>query len=122
MRSDGYHPTTSHVYSPTGVASTVSLLSDFLHHQVETLSIDVGDAHLMVEQDAPTVFEKLNELRFTLPDYGLDQAHGSISDDGLLARRKESNALYLPRDFHKLVEFLKSKGKQTENQGLRTSG
>ena len=47
------------LFSPTGVASTVKLLSAlFSSSEGYSLgSIDVGDAYLMVEQEEPTVVE-----------------------------------------------------------------
>ena len=60
------------LFSPTGVASTVKLLSAlFSSSEGYSLgSIDVGDAYLMVEQKEPTVVEvdgEYYELGFTLP-------------------------------------------------------
>ena len=59
------------LFSPTGVASTVKLLSGmFVSPDGYSLgSIDVGDAYLMVEQEEPTVVEvdgKYYVLGFTL--------------------------------------------------------
>ena len=60
------------LFSPTGVASTVKLLSAMFVSSNDHIlgSIDVGDAYLMVEQEEPTVVEvdgKYYELGFTLP-------------------------------------------------------
>ena len=52
------------LFSPTGVASTVKLLSAlFTSSEGYSLgSIDVGDAYLMVEQEEPTVVEVDGEV------------------------------------------------------------
>ena len=90
------------LFSPTGVASTVKLLSGlFVSSDGYTLgSIDVGDAYLMMEQEEPTVVEvdgKYYELGFTLPGQrigssawfnklkGYLEEFGLTSDDGLRA-------------------------------------
>ena len=88
------------LFSPTGVASTVKLLSAlFSSSEGYSLgSIDVGDAYLMVEQEEPTVVEvdgEYYELGFTLPGQrigssawfnklkGYLEEYGMKSDDGL---------------------------------------
>ena len=60
------------LFSPTGVASTVKLLSALFvstdHYCLG--SVDIGDAYLQVEQDEPTIVEvdgKWYELGYTLP-------------------------------------------------------
>ena len=87
------------LFSPTGVASTVKLLSAlFSSSEGYSLgSIDVGDAYLMVEQEEPTVVEvdgEYYELGFTLPGQrigssawfnGYLEEYGMKSDDGLPA-------------------------------------
>ena len=90
------------LFSPTGVASTVKLLSAmFVSSNGHVLgSIDVGDAYLMVEQEEPTVVEvdgKYYELGFTLPGQrigssawfnklkGYLEEYGLKSDEGLPA-------------------------------------
>ena len=60
------------LFSSTGVASTIKLLSAmFVSTDNYTLgSVDISDANLQVEQDEATIIEvngKLYELRFTLP-------------------------------------------------------
>ena len=97
------------LFSPTGVASTVKLLSAMFVSSNDHIlgSIDVGDAYLMVEQDEPTVVEvdgKYYELGFTLPGQrvgssawfnklkGYLEEYGLKSDEGLPAlfyRRQE---------------------------------
>ena len=103
------------LFSPTGVASTVKLLSAlFSSSEGYSLgSIDVGDAYLMVEQEEPTVVEvdgEYYELGFTLPGQrigssawfnklkGYLEEYGMKSDDGLPA-------------------FLKSKGLKLKAEG-----
>ena len=90
------------LFSPTGVASTVKLLSGlFVSSKRYTLgNIDVGDTYLMVEQDEPTVVEvdgRYYQLGFTLPGQrigssawfgklkGYLEEFGLKSDDGLPA-------------------------------------
>ena len=90
------------LFSPTGVASTVKLLSGlFVSSYGYTLgSIDVGDAYIMVEQDEPTVVEvdsRYYQLGYTLPGQrigssawfgklkGYLEEFGLKSDDGLPA-------------------------------------
>ena len=90
------------LFSPTGVASTVKLLSGlFVSSDGYTLgSIDVGDAYLMGEQDEPTVVEvggRYYQLGYTLPGQrigssawfgklkGYLEEFGLKSDDGLPA-------------------------------------
>ena len=60
------------LFSPTGVASTVKLLSALFvstdHYSLG--SVDIGDAYLQVEQDEPTIVEvdgEWYELGYTLP-------------------------------------------------------
>ena len=60
------------LFSPTGVASTVKLLSALFvstdHYSLG--SVDIGDAYLQVEQDEPTLVEvdgEWYELGYTLP-------------------------------------------------------
>ena len=90
------------LFSPTGVASTVKLLSAlFVSTDSYSLgSIDIGDAYLQVEQDEPTIVEvdgKWYELGYTLPGQrtgssawfnklqGIVEKYGLKSDDGLPA-------------------------------------
>ena len=90
------------LFSPTGVASTVKLLSAlFTSSEGYSLgSIDVGDAYLMVEQEETTVVEvdgEYYELGFTLPGQrigssawcnklkGYLEEYGMTSDNGLPA-------------------------------------
>ena len=90
------------LFSPTGVASTVKLLSAMFVSSKDHIlgSIDVGDAYLMVEQEEPTVVEvdgKYYELGFTLPGQrigssawfnklkGYLEEYGLKSDEGLPA-------------------------------------
>ena len=90
------------LFSPTGVASTVKLLSAlFSSSEGYSLgSIDVGDAYLMAEPEEPTVVEvdgEYYELGFTLPGQrigssawfnklkGYLEEYGMKSDDGLPA-------------------------------------
>ena len=92
----------SALFSPTGVASTVKLLSAlFVSTDNYCLgSIDIEDAHLQVEQDEPTIVEvdgKYYELGYTLPSQrtgssawfnklqGIVEKYGLKSDDGLPA-------------------------------------
>ena len=99
------------LFSPTGVASTVKLLSAlFTSSEGYSLgSIDAGDAYLTVEQEGPTVVEvhgEYYELGFTLPGQrigssarfnklkGYLEEFGMKSDEGLPAlfyRRPEKN-------------------------------
>ena len=90
------------LFSPTGVAWTVKLLSALFvstdHYSLG--SIDIGDAYLQVEQDEPTIVEvdgSRYELGYTLPGQrtgssawfnklqGIVEQHGLKSDDGLPA-------------------------------------
>ena len=90
------------LFSPTGVASTVKLLSALFvstdHYSLG--SVDIGDAYLHVEQDEPTIVEvdgEWYELGYTLPGQrtgssawfnklqGIVEKHGLKSDDGLPA-------------------------------------
>ena len=90
------------LFSPTGVASTVKLLSALFvstdHYSLG--SVDIGDAYLQVEQDEPTIVEvdgEWYELGYTLPGQrtgssawfnklqGIVEQHGLKSDDGLPA-------------------------------------
>ena len=90
------------LFSPTGVASTVKLLSALFvstdHYSLG--SVDIGDAYLQVEQDEPTIVEvdgEWYELGYTLPGQrtgssawfnklqGIVEKHGLKSDDGLPA-------------------------------------
>ena len=90
------------LFSPTGVASTVKLLSALFvstdHYSLG--SVDIGDAYLQVEQDEPTIVEvdgEWYELGYTLPGQrtgssawfnklqGVVEKHGLKSDDGLPA-------------------------------------
>ena len=90
------------LFSPTGVASTVKLLSALCTSSegYSLGSIDVGDAYLMVEQAEPTVVKvdgEYYELGFTLPGQrigssawfnklkGYLEEHGMTSDSGLPA-------------------------------------
>ena len=84
------------LFSPTGVASTVKLLSAlFVSSERYSLgSIDVGDAYLMVEQDEPTIVDvdaQLYELGYTLPSQRRGSAAwynklaGYLSEYGLKA-------------------------------------
>ena len=90
------------LFFPTGVASTVKLLSAMFVSSNDHIlgSIDVGDAYLMVEQEKPTVVEvdgKYYELGFTLPGQrigssawfnklkGYLEEYGLKSDEGLPA-------------------------------------
>ena len=90
------------LFSPTGVASTVKLLSAlFVSTDSYSLgSIDIGDAYLQVEQDEPTIVEvdgKSYELGYTLPGQrtgssawfnklqGIVEKYGLKSDGGLPA-------------------------------------
>ena len=90
------------LFSPTGVASTVKLLSAlFVSTANHCLgSIDIGDAYLQVEQDEPTIVEvdgEYYELGYTLPGQcagssawfnkfqGIVEKYGLKSDDGLPA-------------------------------------
>ena len=99
------------LFSPTGVASTVKLLSAlFTSSEGYSLgNIDAGDAYLTVEQEGPTVVEvhgEYYELGFTLPGQrigssarfnklkGYLEEFGMKSDEGLPAlfyRRPEKN-------------------------------
>ena len=77
------------LFSPTGVASTVKLLSAlFVSTDNYCLgSIDIGDAYLPVEQDGPTIVEvdgEWYELGYTVQHSGQDQAHGSTNYKELL--------------------------------------
>ena len=90
------------LFSPTGVASTVKLLSALFvstdHYSLG--SVDIGDAYLQVEQDESTIVEvdgEWYELGYTLPGQrtgssawfnklqGVVEKHGLKSDDGLPA-------------------------------------
>ena len=91
------------LFSPTGVASTVKLLSAwFVSTDRYSLgSVDIDDAYLQVEQDEPTIVNveegKWYELGYTLPGQrtgssawfnklqGTVEKHGLKSDDGLPA-------------------------------------
>ena len=99
------------LFSPTGVASTVKLLSAlFTSSEGYSLgSIDVGDAYLMVEQEEPTGLEvdgEYYELGFTFPGQRIEsgawfnklkgylEEFGLKSDEGLPAlfyQRPEKN-------------------------------
>ena len=90
------------LFSPTGVVSTVKLLSALFvstdHYSLG--SVDIGDAYLQKEQDEPTIVEvdgKWYELGYTRPGQrtgssawfnklqGIVEKHGLKSDDGLPA-------------------------------------
>ena len=92
----------SALFSPTGVASTVKLLSALFVSTDNCCfgSIDTGDAYLQVEQDEPTVVEvdgEYYELGYTLPGQrtgssawfnklqGIVENYGLKSDEGLPA-------------------------------------
>ena len=90
------------LFSPTGVASTVKLLSALFTSTDGYIlgSVDVSDAYLQVEQSEPTVVEidgNYYELGYTLPGQrtgssawfnklqGIVEKHGLKSDEGLPA-------------------------------------
>ena len=90
------------LFSPTGVASTVKLLSALFTSTNGYIlgSVDVSDAYLQVEQAEPTVVEidgNYYELGYTLPGQrtgssawfnklqGIVEQHGLKSDEGLPA-------------------------------------
>ena len=90
------------LFSPTGVASTVKLLSALFTSTDGYIlgSVDVSDAYLQVEQSGPTVVEidgSYYELGCTLPGQrtgssawfnkleGIVEKHGLKSDEGLPA-------------------------------------
>ena len=90
------------LFSPTGVASTVKLLSALFTSTDGYIlgSVDVSDAYLQVEQSEPTVVEidgNYYELGYTLPCQrtgssawfnklqGIVEKHGLKSDEGLPA-------------------------------------
>ena len=101
------------LFSPTGVASTVKLLSAlFVPTANHCLgSIEIGDAYLPVEQDEPTIVEvdgEYYELGYTLPGQragsnawfnkfqGIVEKYGLKSDDGLPQRTENQESSYCP--------------------------
>ncbi|CAE7248688.1 unnamed protein product, partial [Symbiodinium natans] len=94
------------LFSPTGVASTVKLLSAMFVSSNDRIlgSIDVGDAYLMVEQEEPTVVEvdgKYYELGFTLPG----QRIGSSAWFNKLKGYLEEYGYATKEEFQELIEM-----------------
>ena len=106
------------LFSPTGVASTVKLLSAMFVSSNDRIlgSIDVGDAYLMVEQEEPTVVEvdgKYYELGFTLPG----QRIGSSAWFNKLKGYLEEYGYATKEEFQELIEFLRKKKLKIKVEG-----